>query len=129
MHARFQLGFFSLRVRNFQPPRSAKALFPIAGIHLVDPYRAAGRRRMHELIVADVNTDMRDRAANRVEKHQIARLEVAGGDLLADPAHFRGATRQVHTQSVLEHIAYETAAIEARIRCVPTPAVTHAYHV
>ena len=84
---------------------------------------------MHELVVADIDADVRERAAHRIEEHQIARLQVAHANLLAHPAHFLGAARQRHTERVLEHVAHEAAAIEPRIRRVAAPTVAHADHV
>ncbi len=62
--------------------------------------------------------DVRERAAHRVEEHEIARLQFAHADLLADAAHFLGAARQRHAERVLEDVAHEAAAIEAGVRRV-----------
>src|SRR6202012_2457406 len=116
IHALAQI--LAVLIRRLDPPRTGKALFPVAVIHVVDTDRAARGGRMHELVVADIDADMRERAAHGVEEHQIARLEVADATLFTDAAHFLGAARQRHTERVLEDVADKAAAIEPRIRRV-----------
>src|SRR5512133_3723328 len=64
---------------------AVEALLPVAQVHAFDADRAAGGRGVDELVVAEIDADVRETAAQRVVKHQVAGLQVLGVDLGADP--------------------------------------------
>ena len=71
---------------------------------------------MYKLVVADINADVRERVAHGVEEHQVARTQFSRLDAGANAAHFNSAARQQKTERVVEDIADEAAAVEARFR-------------
>ena len=60
--------------------RAGEALRPVARSHAFDAHLAAGARRVDELAVADVDADVREGALQRVEEHQVARLQLVALD-------------------------------------------------
>ncbi|MNT46072.1 hypothetical protein D3C72_1826930 [compost metagenome] len=81
---------------------------------------------MHELVVADIDADMREGLAHGVEEHQVARTQVACRHVGADTADFDRAARQHEAEGVMEHVADEAAAVQAGFGAVAAEAVTHA---
>ena len=75
----------------------------------VDAHPAAGRGRVHETAVADVDADMRKRPVQRVEEDQIARQQPAPVDR---PAEFRDVGGAVDTQAcgLFEDVGHHSAA-------------------
>ena len=57
---------------------AVEASCPVATRHVVDAHSAAARIGMHELVVTHVDADVGKGTAERVEKHQIARLQTGG---------------------------------------------------
>ena len=68
---------------------------------------------MNELIVAEVDADVRESAIECVEKNQIARLQVLLVDGLTSLAHFIGSAWEIGATGFPENITNQTAAIEA----------------
>src|SRR5690242_16651112 len=54
-HALTQILLLLGRERRLDAARAGKALFPVRVVHVVDADRAARRRRVHELVVADID--------------------------------------------------------------------------
>lgn len=79
---------------------------------------------MLKAVVADVDADVVDAAAADPEEHQVARLQLAAGDLVVvHVVDGAGGPRQVDVIDVLEHIVDQAAAIEAFLRRGAAPAV------
>ena len=81
---------------------------------------------MDELVVAEIDADVREREAPGVEEHEVARLQFGQLDYLADVAHVLRGARQRDARHLLEHVADEPAAIESGFRRVAAPFVTNA---
>ena len=81
---------------------------------------------MDELIVADVDADMREGAAQGIEEDEIAGLQFSGTDGAADAADLFAAAGQHCSECFVKHETYETAAVEPRVGCVAAEAVLHA---
>ena len=62
---------------------AVEALGPVFFSQIGNHYVAAGRvAGVDEAIITEIDTHMRECAAQRIEKHQIARFELGSGDLL-----------------------------------------------
>ena len=107
---------WSVAVEN--PAGAVVALNPVAAVHALDANFGTRARGVHEMVVAEINADMREGTAHGVEEHQVARFELAGVNLLSDFAHFLGGTRRRGTDAVLEYEADEAAAVEALVLIV-----------
>ncbi|ODV42085.1 hypothetical protein AWV79_30130 [Cupriavidus sp. UYMMa02A] len=81
---------------------------------------------MHELVVTDIDADVREGLAHGVEEHQIARAQIIGSHGRADLADFNGTARQHEAEGVIEHVADKAAAVQAGFGAVAAEAVTHA---
>ena len=85
---------------------------------------------MHELVVTNIDADVGERPAHRIEEHEIARLQLAS----REPSRRHGSSSSArrgerHAERVLEHVTHEATAIQAGIRRVAAPAIAHADHV
>ncbi len=118
----------AIRFRIIDATCTIKARFPVSQIHAFDAHFAAGGRGVDEFIVAQVNTHVREAAAQRVIKHQVARLQILLVDLFAAAAQFRGGAWNVDAPGILENIAYQTAAIQAVFRAIATIFIMNADH-
>jgi hypothetical protein len=87
-------------------------MLPEARLQRRDLDFAATSRRVNELVVAEVDADVREREAPGVEEDEIAWLQVADHDLGAEAAHVPGCARQRDADDLLKHVAHEAAAIE-----------------
>ena len=81
---------------------------------------------MNEAVVADVQANMRKLEAPRVEKNQIAGLQLIFADRLTDARLFACAARQQQAGSLLKNVANEAAAVESLIRRTSAEAVVDA---
>ena len=72
-----------------------------------------GPGRVDELIVAEVDADVRERPAHRVEEHEVARLQLGFVHGLAGAADIARGARQVDAQTLAEQVTHEAGAIEA----------------
>lgn len=57
-----------------------KAMTVVMAVHPADRYARAGHGRVNELRVTDVNANVREFAAARIEKHQVAGRELFATD-------------------------------------------------
>src|SRR3546814_110608 len=73
----------------------------------------AGARGMHEAAVAQVDADVVDALAAAAEEHQVAGVQCVTFDLLAAVRHLPRDARQFDAQGTAEHIADQSAAVEA----------------
>jgi hypothetical protein len=108
--------------------QSASAIEPFLPETLVegsDFDLAAAGRGVNELVVAEVDADVRERKPAGIEEHEVAGLQVVERDLVADPAHLLGRPRQRDAGHLLEHVADEPAAIEAGFGGVAAVLVVH----
>jgi hypothetical protein len=75
---------------------------------------------MNELAISDVNADVRKRASQRIEEHQVAGLELIAFNL--DQALRVGllvdTARQPLTEAELEDVTREAAAIKSVVGCI-----------
>src|SRR4029078_3653743 len=81
-----------------------------------DAHFAAPGGCVDEAIVAEVNPDVRKREAARVEKNEVAGLEIVREDVLADAAQLFRRSRQRDAGHLLEHIPDESSAVETAFR-------------
>jgi hypothetical protein len=96
--------------------RAVEALLPEALVELGDLDLAAAPRREDEAVFAEVDADVGEGEAARVEEHEVARLEVGERDLVADAAHRLRGAGQLDPGDLLEDVAHESAAVEAGLR-------------
>src|SRR5205085_9890579 len=103
------------RDQRLEPPRAREALAPVREPHVLDAHFAARSRRMDELAVADVDADMRERAFQRVEEHQVPRpqLVAAHADQPRRAGLLVNPPRQHEPETGLHDVAREAAAVEA----------------
>ena len=98
-------GWDSARLLRKQARRGQVVAFPVAAVEVGDADLLAAPRRLHEAGVADVDADVVDAAAADPEEHQVARLQLAAGDLVVvHVVDGAGGPRQVDVIDVLEHI-------------------------
>src|SRR5271167_1782453 len=100
-HALAQFVGFVRKMR-LNAARALETLFPITVVEVINADRATCRRRMHDLVIADINTDVRDGPAHGIEEDEVTRLQIAESHLLSHPAHFHSAPRQLETKRVLK---------------------------
>jgi len=81
---------------------------------------------MNELIVAEIDADVRESPIERVEKNQIARLQVLLVDGLTSLAHFIGSAWEIGATGFPKNITNQTAAIEALLWRIAAVAVAYA---
>jgi hypothetical protein len=80
---------------------------------------------VHELIVGDEDADVGRAGRDRMEEHEVARLQIVELDLLSDLVLLLDIARQ--RDAVLrEHPLRKAAAIEAAVRVAAAVAVRHA---
>lgn len=96
--------------------RAVVALDPVALAHVLDADFAASARRMDEVIIAEIDTDMRKGAAHGVEKHKVARFQLVARNLIADLALFLGCAWQKFAKRISEYNLDKTTAIKATVR-------------
>lgn len=82
-----------------------------------------GTRCVDELIIAQVNADMRNSVAHDMEEHQIAREQFGHPDAISQLTDRIRAMGQHHPICMIENVAHETAAIETSFRAGTAPAV------
>src|SRR5690606_40932158 len=81
---------------------------------------------MHEAVVAQVDAYMRVAAAQRVEEHQVARLQLLAFDGRAHQGHRRSIARQLEPQPAFGRISHQAAAIETFFGRRAPIAIAHA---
>src|SRR5512147_1592253 len=110
--------------------RAGEAFGPVALAHVLDADAAAGARRMDELAVADVDADVREGPAQRVEEDQVARREFVAldGDEAGRVRLLVDAAGQHEAEAGFEDVAREAAAVEALVAGAAA-AVGHAEEV
>ena len=91
-------------------------LDPVAATHFLDPYFTTRTGSMQEAAITEVNSDMGEGASHRVEKDEIARLELLAIDDIADLALFVGGSRQQLAEGLPENDLDIAAAVQTRIR-------------
>ena len=96
-------------------PCAVVAFDPVALAHVLDANFRARARCVHEAVVAEIDADVREGAAHRVEEDEVARLEFLLVDHVADFALLLGRARQKHAERVLENELNEPAAIESTV--------------
>lgn len=106
--------------------RAVIALDPVALAHVLDPDFTTSARRMDEMIVAEIDANVREGAAHRVEKHEVARFQLVARNFIADLALFSGRTRQKLAKRVSEYDLDKAAAIEAAVRVRAAEAIVDA---
>ena len=95
-------------------------------LKVVDPYRLAGSRRVDELMVAQIDADVRERTAHGVEKHQVARFEFVLGYRGAGLADFARTVRQDQAQALAVNVSDESRTVEAGLGFVAATMVADA---
>jgi hypothetical protein len=108
--------------------RAVKARFPVSQVHAFDADFAAGGRGVDEFVVAQVDADVGEAAAQRVIEHQVARLQVLLVDFFAAAAQFGCRARNIDAPGVLENIPYQAAAIQAVFRVIAAVFIVNADH-
>lgn len=78
---------------------------------------------MDELVVADVDADVRIAPAKRIEEDQIAGRKRVPANRQADTAHRFRLARQAHAKNFAEDDRYQAAAVESQRRIVAARAV------
>ena len=86
----------------------------------------ARARRVDELVVAQVDADVRERAAHRVEEYEVARLQLGFFHRLAGAADIARGARQVEAQALAKQVAHEAGAVEAGFGVVAAAAIADA---
>ena len=71
---------------------------------------------MNELRIVDVNTYVRELAAARIEKNQIAGREFFSGDTSSQARHVHGHPGQLDIERMAKNKLYETTAIKTCLR-------------
>jgi hypothetical protein len=79
-----------------------------------------------ELVVADVDPDVRERAPQRVEEHQVAGLQFGRRDRRADAADLLAPARQRQAECVAVDQAHQAAAVESGLGRVAAETVADA---
>ena len=97
-------------------PRRLVPLGVITAAEIVDPHLAVGRRRVNEMVVADVNTDVRKVLLSRIEKNQIAGAQLRAVDLRPPSGDVGGAAAQHDSDRLRENVNHHPAAIEPCLR-------------
>src|SRR5262249_45973053 len=92
--------------------RAGEALRPVGAVEMIDAHALAARRRMDEKAVVEIDADVRDALAVRVEEHEIAHPERIAVDLAARTELAGRIARQVRAERLLEHVLDEAAAVE-----------------
>src|SRR5436190_24392192 len=103
-----------------QPARSVEPRAPVVCRERDDLDFTAAARRVNKPVVADINTDVRERKAARVEEYEIAYLEVCDSNLFPHARELVGRARQDNTRDLLEDIADQAAAVESRLGRIPS---------
>ncbi len=86
---------------------------PVRLVQTHDFDRLATRGCVDELVVAEIDADMRELEASSIEEHEIARLQFMDRDLGTHLSLIAGASRQGDASGLLEDVADEATAIEA----------------
>jgi hypothetical protein len=81
---------------------------------------------VHEAPFADVQRDVRERPAERVEEQQIAGLQRLRPHGVADPAHLVGAPWQIQAERQPDRLPHEPAAVESPLRIVAAHPIRNA---
>src|ERR1700735_1721814 len=92
---------------------------PVRTVDIVQSYRAAAVRGMHETAFANVDADMADSTAD-AEENQVATHQVVHASDL-DPVercHVARTMRQHHVGGVAVDVVHQAAAIEAAFGCI-----------
>src|SRR5574343_169524 len=110
-------------VKNAASP--IEAGHPVAVFHVLDTDFSSCTRCMEEMIVAEVDANVREGATHRIKEDQIAWLELANVNLLANFAHLARSPGQGSADTVLEHQTNEATTVQALIFVVATEAVAH----
>src|SRR3954470_17749414 len=87
-------------------------LFPVRGIDAVIAHALAGRGRVDEAAVAEVDADMRVLLAFEVEEDEVAAPQAREPHRARDLALRVGAARQIHADLPIA-VLHEAAAVEA----------------
>src|SRR6185503_7018356 len=98
--------------RRRQPARAVVARLPVGAVDAFGPNPLAAPRRMDEATVADVDADMRVPGVAGVVEHEVARLELAPRDRLAELRLLVGSARELHAPCALEDMRDQPAAVE-----------------
>src|SRR5690349_5094771 len=76
-----RIAAFMVATGSMQDPLGADVMLgPIRIGQTIQPHGAAAAGRMHEAALADIDADMADFPAGRVEEHQVAGLQVVACD-------------------------------------------------
>jgi hypothetical protein len=78
---------------------------------------------MDELIVAQVNANVRDGVSHEAEEHEIPREQFSHLDVITNLADGIGTMGQRHSFNVIKNVPDKTAAIETVFRAEATSAV------
>ena len=78
---------------------------------------------MDELIVAQVNANMRNGVAHETEEHEIPREQFSHLDTITNLADGIGTMGQCHSFNMIKNVSDKTAAIETAFRIDATSAV------
>lgn len=85
---------------------------PIRIVESIAAHAFTAGWRVHELIVTDIDADVRRAFAFLVEKHEVAAAKIAGGDFFRVLFLFAGTTRDVDAGLAVA-VLHQAAAIEA----------------
>jgi hypothetical protein len=104
----------ALRTEVLAHPLSADVTGrPVLLTQALDAYDTSFARRVHELIAADDDADVRRTRRDRRKKHQVAWLQPIAIDALADPELIADLPR--HRDAVLlVDVTHESTAVESR---------------
>lgn len=105
---------------------AVEALEPVGTVHVLDANFGPGTGCVEEVVVAEINADMRKGPAHGVEEDQITGLQLTRVDPFADLAHFAGGTGEPGANAVLEDQPNETTAIQSAVLIIAAETIIDA---
>src|SRR2546421_11360238 len=103
----------SLIRRRIESARAAEAGAPVRVVDTLDAHALTAPRRVHEVAVAEIDADVRERSVARVVEHEVAGLQLGALYRAAQMALRGRAARQLDAPGALIDMGHEAAAIEA----------------
>jgi tryptophan 2,3-dioxygenase len=98
-------------------------------LKVVDPYRLARSGCVNKQMIAQIDTDVRERMAHGIKKHQVTCLEFILGYRRAGLTDFAGSARQYQAHALTEHVADKARAVKASLGFVAATTVADADQV
>lgn len=111
------------------PAGAIEVAYPVVVIKIIDAHFFSATRGVDELIVAQINADVRKGAAHRVEEDQVAGLQIIFDNRLPFLAHGLGGAWQRQTEAHPENMGDEAGTIKTQARVAATPLIRHAEQV